>query len=642
MVVGTTRTGCIVALVLALTAAAVPARAGAQLQFKPVVRVVHGQLAPDGVSELSGSLPARLKPGSYALSRSGRFDNAAVALGFAAAKARRGTFNAWVALPDAISRGAYQLLACRGKRPSKSGCVAVGKVSVGAARAIPAATPTLDSAHAAPGSADIVNGGTVTATATDGTTFILTVPNQGIEYTPITVTPVTSVTPASAVGRLIDGVQIDPAGEAPPGATLEIRHAGGYPAGARAVAFGAGDPSGGAYRILTPPRADMTIPISYFAGYGVTVPASKSADARPAQAVPCQASAVTAAAGSRPLISCTSAADLIGALDDAFARGDTAALQLGYQAAAQQVAAEMARIEAQSPTDEGVAELEVLSTVGLSIERQVQLMGLQTGNDFTAELGKAFTYQYNLIKSNCLRLGSSPSDIYVSYFIDAFELARQGNLIEGAVPSDLDSVASSCFQRIKLQLTGNLDGQTDTGQWTGHAVVSGTATIKGAPNLNLLVDPEQTPLTFKSASAQADPSFANPPINGTATVTSTGGVFQPESPGIWATRRVRCDKNHHFIVERHTYLLVKPAGMWADTEKIQIAVNGNNGGPPEDASHAASAWGSDYGLGGSTPRLQLEIGGAPFEKSDSGKCSGVTECVTFSFTASLAATALVN
>jgi hypothetical protein len=642
VVLGIARTGRIVALVVALISAAVPASADAHERVKRVVRVVHGQLAPDGVAELSGALPARLKPGSYALSKSARFDKAAVTLGFAAAKARRGTFDAWLAIPDAVSRGAYQLLACRGKRPSKSGCVAVGTVSVGAAPTIRAATPTLDSAHAASGSADIVNGGTVTATAADGTMFILTVPNHGIEYTPITMTPVTSLAPASAVGRLVDGVQIDPAGEAPPGATLEIRHAGGYPAGARTVAFGAGDPSGGAYPILTPPSADITIPIAYFAGYGVTVPASKSADTRPARSVPCEARAVTAAAGSRPLISCTSAPDLTAALVDAFARGDTAALELAYQAGEQQVAAEMARIEAQPPTDEGAAELEVLSTVGLSIERQVQLMGLETGNGITAELANAFTYQYNLIKSKCLRPGSSPSDIYVSYYIDAFELARQGNLIDGAVPSDLDSVASSCFQRIKLQLAGNLDGQTDTGQWTGHAVVSGTATIKGAAGLTLVVDPQQAPLTFTSASAQADPAFAAPPINGTATVTSTGGFFQPQQPGIWATRRVRCDKNHHFVVERHTYLLVKPGGMWADKEQIQIAVNGNNAGPPEDASHASNAWANDYGLGSTTPRLQLEIGGAPFEKSDSGKCSGVTECTTFSFTASLAATALVN
>ncbi len=200
--------------------------------------------------------------------------------------------------------------------------------------------------------------------------------------------------------------------------------------------------------------------------------------------------------------------------------------------------------------------------------------------------------------------------MYVSNYVEAFQLARQGNLIEGTVPGDLDAVAASCFKRIKLQLNATLDGQTDTGQWTGHVVMSGQATVKGTPDLNLVVDPEAAPLTFKSASAKADPSFANPPINGTATVVSTSGTFVPAFPKIWATRQVHCDKNRHLFIERHAYLLVPPARMWADAEKIQLAVNGNPG-PPQDISHGSNAWDNAYPWYDRVTRIELEIGGRP-------------------------------
>ncbi len=328
---------------------AAPASAGPRKRVKHVVHVDRGKLAPDGLARVSGSLPARVRfrPASFALSSSGHFDRSAVTLGVAAQKAGRHKFRAWVALPDAISPGEYKLLACRRKKPSRPGCASVGKVKVGSAPVIPAATARLDGVRAVNGSADITNGGIVTATAADGTTFVLRVPNHGVPYTPITLTPVTSLAPASAVGRLVDGVVIDPAGEAPPGATLEIRHAAGYPAGAHAVAFGDGDPSGGAFPLPVPARADMTIPISYFAGYGVAAPASRAGVLLRARAVPCQAPvaarAVTAAAGRRPVLSCTSAAEISEAITAIYDRGEQAGLELALQAAAQQVAGEMAR-----------------------------------------------------------------------------------------------------------------------------------------------------------------------------------------------------------------------------------------------------------------------------------------------------------
>ncbi len=231
------------------------------------LRVTAGALMPSGLARVAGALPKGkpFRPASFVLSRGTRLTAGSVLLGSGGSTVSKRTFTAWLSLPDDTATGAYRLLACTASKPSRNRCSAVGKVTVRAARAFPTVTTTLDPTHAVTTIVGI-EGGIVTTTAADGTTFTLTVAPPGQYDAPITMTPVTALAPASAVGSLVDGVMITPLTEAPAGSTLEIKRPGAPPAGSRVVGFGGIDPSGGAMTLPAVATADTTIAVGNFGG----------------------------------------------------------------------------------------------------------------------------------------------------------------------------------------------------------------------------------------------------------------------------------------------------------------------------------------------------------------------------------------
>lgn len=603
------------------------------------VRVSAGRLSPNGFALVSGSLPHGVKftPRSFALSKDSRFSRNDVVVGAAPRKARRGRFTAWVALPDAVATGRFRLLACRRRTPSRSSCRPAGAVRVKSPPAIPAATPTADPAHTATGTFDM-QGGSISLTAADGATYVLTVPQNAVPNLTVTMTAVSSLTPASAVGTLVDGVMIDPAGSAPPGTTLEIKRSS-VPRGAREVAFGGADPSGGAFPLPGRVTADTTVPVMGLGGYGVAVAAAgHAADVVPRH-VPCdQPAADIAAAGSRPLMSCITAAERMRQLSDSafhlLVSGGIAAVAPVFQAAASDLASEMGKITSLPPTDEGEAELEQLLILAIGVDRQAQLMGLQDSvAAMDGYLYKAALYYYNLVKSKCMGAGQT-ADVYIEFLFDAIAADRQFQLLGGPT-GDIFAIEQACVSHIKIQLNGKIDATTDNSVFTEHVIAHATATITGAKD-TLNLESNDPALVFDTASSQADPSFAS--YGGSATTISKQGNMYGGTFTVQATKRIRCDKNRQFVIERHAFLYIHPFGLWADAENVQLAVNGTPAGT-EPAAAASQAWANDYS--DSKQRFEFELGGQTpnqtISKSDSGACNGM-ECQTYSYSATLDAT----
>src|SRR5206468_1270976 len=134
-------------------------------------------------------------------------------------------------------------------------------------------------------------------------------------------------------------------------------------------------------------------------------------------------------------------------------------------------------------------------------------------------------------------------------------------------------------------MTGNDDATTDNGQWTEHVVLKALATILGSQSL-VGLESDNPALQFETAESHPDPGF---PPGGTATTTSTKGNMFGDPFGISATKHVRCDKNKHFIVERHAYVYVHPFGLWSDPENVTLAFQG---APPvtEPSSAGGESW----------------------------------------------------
>ena len=316
-----------------------------------------------------------------------------------------------------------------------------------------------------------------------------------------------------------------------------------------------------------------------------------------------------------------------------------AAIYAAFETAAEPIADEMLGIINAPPTDVGAAELEQLSILGGALFRQSQLSGVpdQVMSRLHAALRAVAEYNYNLVRKVCLKAGSQPSDIYISYLQDALATARDLELLSSP-PSDIASVIMTCANRIKLQLVSTDDATVDhSGQWTDHVAMTDTATITSA---NLQLSASNTTFTFTTAQSQAGPSFIA--IGGSTTMTSETGTLHPEPLAVSATRRVHCDRNRTLTVERHTYLAIDPPGIWGDRENVKVSDNGVTL-PTEPEQAADVAWAQDYPP--KSPQLKLEIGGDPFARSDSGMCSGAVSgdyCTTFAYNASLTATALNN
>jgi hypothetical protein len=110
----------------------------------------------------------------------------------------------------------------------------------------------------------------------------------------------------------------------------------------------------------------------------------------------------------------------------------------------------------------------------------------------------------------------------------------------------------------------------------------------------------------------------------------------------YATKRIRCDKNRKFVVERTAFFQVFPGGLWDDHETVTLTFPG---GPPipQPASTAAQAWENDYPP--RSPAFDIQLNGPSgtdtVSKSNSGACKSVA-CQTFSYNASLEAVPQLN
>ncbi len=644
----------IVMLLIVLLSIAPAALAANKPPKAPLLKVTvdRGKLTPNGIARVSGALPKgkAFKPGSYALSANTTFDRSDTIVGATSEKAVKGHYKAWLSLPDATKTGSFQLLACKAAKPAKTTCVAVGKVKIASAPAVPAATPTLDTTRAVQQTFTL-QGGSVTATAADSTTWTLTVIPNSVEYETITLTPVTGLTPASAVGTVVAGVQIDPTGsDAPPGATLEIKHPAAYAKTARVVAFGI-DPSDGAYPLAAAVKTDLQLPVYNFGGYAITVPATGPAADVPPKPVPCSTptkpTATAAAAGSRPLLSCVSFAEKLKAMGEAIyqavAQGDRGAIFDAFTAASQDIANAMNAVLKQPPTDEGAAELELELPFAIALERQANYLAVP--DPATAAIKniwqRAAKYQYDLVKSKCLApAGSQPGDIYISYMYEALAVSRLGQLESGLIPSDIETVLQTCISRVKVQLTGDVDATLDTGQYTGHVVLHAVAMLTG--NANLQFQSDKPNLTFNKAEVKPDPQLAA--FGGTTSFASTTGTMDPDPINFDAVRKVRCDKNRHLVVERTTFALIGMDQLWVDSEPVAVTVGGQSGSPIANST-AGDAWANIYPAFPKPPRERLQITPAvpPFTKSAGGACGGLAlECTTYSFSATLAVAPVMN
>ncbi len=635
----------------ALALGAAPAMPAASAS-KGSVRVKGGTLAPSGTALIAGTLPKGKKfaPKSYALATGTKYSAKAIALGAGPLKAAKGKLSAMVSLPDLAPTGSFNLLACPAAKPSAKSCVATGKLKVAHVATIPTATPTLDPAHAA--SAFIgIEGGSIVATGADGTKYTLTVAPHGMYGEEITVTPVTALTPASAVGTVVDGVMITPVGEAPAGSTLEIKRASAPPAGTRAVGFGGIDPSNGAFALPGRVRADTKLDVETFGGYALATPASGHAAAVRPRAVACQRSHVVAraaAGAATPVIDCTSAAARDSGLSSALQAAaalpagaqQDAALIAAYEAAMTPITAEIDRVVASKPTEQGSAELDELLIIGAGIERAAIFTGVP--EEATGRLGAALvaaaSYHYRLIKSVCLG-PQARSDIFISYMFEALGAARQMELWGGEEPSDITSVIIACADRIKLQVAANDDATVDhSGGWTSHVVVTDNATVSSDPNLQFVVS--NNTLTFETAESHADPALAEQ--GGSASMSAETGTLHLGKEAVGATRRVICNGNQ-FTYERHTYFTVTPTDIWGDGETVTLSEGGVSIFQPDAA--AGTSWVQIHPSDAQNPPpIMMEVGGPPFTESNSGQCTviGGDACTTYAYSASLATTALVN
>ena len=103
------------------------------------------------------------------------------------------------------------------------------------------------------------------------------------------------------------------------------------------------------------------------------------------------------------MFNCIAIASKLQQLSEAVDWSSPASISAGYIAEFEAVTAEMDRVLAQTPSDEGAAELELLSTLALGIDRQAQLIGAfddKTQPDESA-LSRALDYEYRRIKAKC-------------------------------------------------------------------------------------------------------------------------------------------------------------------------------------------------------------------------------------------------
>jgi hypothetical protein len=243
------------------------------------VAAAHGRVSR--VSNPPRTVPARLtlkirasaaRVAVYASPARARGVSGAVRL-VRSAKPRRGTIT--VAVPGRLAFGAYYVVVCPAAGAGTCAASKTQMLKAPSATSLPApvsAAPVDETAQAS--SATIGSaGGTLTATAADGTKFTLTLPAGSVpDGTQITMTPVSSIGGPSSVGKLIAGVELAPDGLALyRGGTLTITPAHALSNANQAAYSYSGTGTDLHQELLLPTRA-IEIPLAHFSGWDVVQP----------------------------------------------------------------------------------------------------------------------------------------------------------------------------------------------------------------------------------------------------------------------------------------------------------------------------------------------------------------------------------
>jgi hypothetical protein len=447
--------------------------------------------------------------------------------------------------------------------------------------------------------------------------------------------PVSALTPQSAVGRLLDGVVIRPAGAAPPGATLTVTPASGVGANAYLVGFGGIDPSGASFALPIVLGRTATIPITQLGGYGIAAPAAAARDA-PAAAPACSHSgarnrstaglhgarmtSVRAAGGSLPMTSCSSAERRIEqqsvALSEQLAAarrsqlaGKSDVTEIGVlidaSASAEQViTSEMDGILGQPPTEAGTAQLDVLSDSLNGEEAQREHLG-DTSNEanFRSTVERVVKYGLTYAQQVCNSAPGGADSIDVVFQAKSL-LGKERQLELLGSPLEFEPVlqqANACFQRARFSVTASGGATFDDGFETGSVKLSAdNVQVTGQVDANgggfLFAGKSQT-LTYSDSSIAIDPVAT--PLGESASFSSTGGVFDPGNTIEFdLNSRVRCDQNGQFVIDKSMKLYLLPDALWNDTQTVQLSGPITQG--PGWSGAMVAAWGQVH-KGDKTP-----------------------------------------
>jgi hypothetical protein len=623
------RLGGVVVVLLAATSSASTSALAAS------VHVRAGRIAVSGTALVDIPLSRHAKPfRSYALSADRRYGLGDSFVGSSTQSVARRIAHVWLSFRDDAATGRRWLLGCAAAVPTTRGCKVAGKVSVASPPPASVGTPTLTGTPLA--ALVTAQPGSWSVTAPDGTTYTLNVPANstfasGVDA--LTMQPVSALTPAGAAGRLVDGVMISPAGEAPPGATLTVKPASTVGASAYLVGFGGIETSGAAFALPIMLGRSATIPVTQLGGYGIAVSGRAARDASaspPACSAPAagtvRASVVrrprstaarpAAAAASQPLTGCSSAADRAAQQSKALGNqlaaeraaelagnGDPAAIAgmiSAVTSAQQTLGSELEGVLAQHPTESLVGQAEVLTEALNGAERQLELMGDESDRSQTlsrlAEVNKwALTYSQQVC--NSAPGGATSVDmVFQSQRIFSFE--RQAELLGFAGdPAAVIRQASDCFQRARFNLKASGTAKVDDGFENGSVTISAdNVPIAGriSSGGGVYFAGADANLAYTDSSMSIDPQYGVP-LGESASFASMGGVFRPGQYINWDLQsRIRCDQNHQFVNDKSMKFLLPPDGLWNDGQTVQLSGPITQG--PSWSGAMQNAWGQVHKL----------------------------------------------
>lgn len=391
---------------------------------------------------------------------------------------KRGRAILYVFVPPARQQGT-RLLACV-KRGSKLGeCATPVRLRVAAEQALPVSVASSDDSRGTTATLDQA-GGSLTATGADGTRFTLTVPAGALNApTPVTLTPVATLTTSPSLGALVAGATIGPQGLIMTGATLEIALPGPVPPLAEPVGFGQG--STNAYRMPNLVTRTMTLPILLLGGYAIVDRAGLTGKVTPRIARACAAARTASVACGNDTFydrfSQTIAEALALARKEAQSNPTTLNVNEFSALAAElwdrtlEVYGESAkRLLAKDPADGQELEAAQIGMELGAIEHQLAILGSEASLalDWRSGLQERVLA---IVKSRCGRAGRKPAD----QIRDAWLVAQTGraNLLQGgsdAFAQEAYAVAGTCLRATRFELdfsdTVNVDNVGWLRLWT--------------------------------------------------------------------------------------------------------------------------------------------------------------------------------